>query len=249
MLFRLHLKPLYSNTIYLAFPFTASLMETKLVIEDAALHRLLNDIEKRFHDQVISQPYARNNHTILESKFHLIFFLVPPNHSSLLTLILTRVEEDDEVCNHMAHSEPWTLQLKLCGYDKPVPNSCMDIVRYVDDITLRYKLKHMCEQYDEKDKSSIVIETDGDVIRWMKDPTKHKGDSFSITLHAICTPSVFLCLFFKAMQASGMYPVVAEKEKDCFDHLDIPVSSRQVEEVDNPLYIGKEFHFLYNYLY
>ena len=218
-----------------------------MVLDNKLVEHLFDEVEKKFSQQIIHQLFAFPNHTYKYPEFYFLCFILPPYKHSILVLTVIPKKEENHTCNHMSNSKTWELLLKCWGWDQIVLKNDYPLVQYIEKLTLQYKLNSIYNQYYQMDKlSNNMIETDIDVIRWIQDTTIHNHDSFTITLHAICTPSVFLCLFFKAMKESRIYPIMANEEKEKNEEIIIPISTHQCSnEIGEALYIGKHFYFLY----
>lgn len=245
--FKKHLHSLYDDKLFFPFNSICEIFKTSLVLDNILVEQILDDVERKFSQQIIHPHSALSNHTYEYPEFYMLCFVIPPNKHSILVLTVIPKKEDKQTCNHMPNSKTWELLLKCWGWDTNIPKSCDDIKDFVEKLSLQYKLDSIYSQYIQMEKTAnSMIETDNGVIQWIQDSSIHIHDSFSLSLHAICTPSVFLCYFFKAMKESRIYPVMTDEEKELNEALITPISSHPHQhQIGHDLYIGNHFYFLY----
>lgn len=243
-----HLTALYKNEYWLPFPLLSDLYETHLTLDENSLQTMMRDIRAALSPVIIAQPDAFD--ATLRPEFNVLFTVIPSCSLSILILTLCRpsVRKEGE-CEHCCYCSPWVLKVQVWGWETPQKGAYETMLETVRQIILRIKLKtifyQMDQVYEPKTHGEVpFIETDTNVIQWFK---CHDVDVTEVKLHALCTPAIFLSLFFTEIEERRFILTLPSSELSEAYKITLPTGSDGRSPDSGPVVrLGDRFYFLYS---
>lgn len=218
------------------------------MIDADSLRSMMLEVCKLLKDSLIAQPKAFRSEL---HDFNVLFAVIPPYKQAILVLTLTEHQTKEfHIGEHDHHGDTssWQLKMQVWGWEMPAKKYYQSIVDGVYQIVVTTKLKDIFRQLDRftepsSENETPIVETDSNVLQWLK---HYSVESLQVKLHALCTPAVFLSIFFQEIQHRGFTFVLSSFTMDGLDPPCFPIrNGGNNSDSGRILNIGNRFYFLY----